>query len=94
MKFLYGILPIAILIASLTGSAITSNGMTWYDTLRLPSFTPAGGIIGAVWTILFILLAIGMILIVRDGKKETIRLPLAVFGVNILLNVLWSAIFF
>jgi len=94
MNFLYVLLPVLIFGASFTGSIITSNGMAWYDTLHLPSFTPAGGIIGIVWTILFILLAIGMILIVRNGKKETTRLPLVVFGINILLNVLWTVLFF
>jgi len=68
--------------------------MDWYDTLTLPSFTPDGSVIGAVWTVLYILIAISMIFTCRrlEGKKK--ESLVALYAINLTANALWTPIFF
>jgi tryptophan-rich sensory protein len=94
MKISYVFPAIAVVITALVGGLITSGGMTWYQSLSLPSFTPPGYIISIVWSIIFVLSAYAMILVLQLGKKEVIAVASVVFGLNLLLNMLWSTLFF
>ena len=78
------------------GSKITSAGMDWYKTIKLPDFTPPGYIIGAVWTFIFICAAISAIIIWnRGGRGNSLTIFLMlIFLINGGLNFLWSYIFF
>jgi len=72
--------------------------MDWYKTINLPSFTPAGGIIGTVWTIIFILTTISAIIVFTRDDEQTTRAQKwrigALFIANALLNIFWSYLFF
>jgi tryptophan-rich sensory protein len=46
----------------------------WYSTLDRPTFTPPGSIIGAVWTVLFLLMGISLYLV--WAKSWEVKLPL------------------
>ncbi len=78
------------------GGLLTTSGMAWYQTLLLPRWTPSGMVIGAVWTILFILTMIAAMLVWRDAPHQRVRfkITLLLFCANALLNVLWSYLFF
>ncbi len=95
MKLNYFIIPLIVISVSAIGSYITSGGMEWYATIQLPEWTPAGSIIGAVWTFIFILTAISIIIVwnksVRDDRFYFI---LSMFITNAILNIGWSLIFF
>lgn len=81
--------------ASGVGSLFTNAGLeTWYDTLEKPSWTPPGWVIGAVWTVLFGLMGVAGWLVWRTGGFALQRVPLSLFGAQLVLNVLWSALFF
>ncbi len=80
-------------LAGLLGSLFTSaNINTWYATIAKPSFNPPGWIFGPVWTILFILMGISLYL-VWDSKIEK-RKAMTFFGIQMILNVSWSILFF
>lgn len=91
----YIIIPLIVFCISFFGSLITTNGMAWYDKLILPIFTPAGAIIGAVWTIIFILSTIS-VLIYWNRAYRNLRFIIVVtlFILNGILNLLWSYLFF
>ncbi len=95
MKLNYITIPLIVILVSLTGSYFTSLGMSWYDTLTLPSFTPPGYFIGAVWTVIFILTAISA-LIFWNKREEFKRKKLIIvfFLINAFLNIFWSFLFF
>ena len=85
---------ITALVAFL-GSVITSRGLSWYETLKLPSFTPSGGVIGAAWTVIFILTALSAIVFWnRAFRNARFLLIITLFLINALLNILWSYLFF
>jgi tryptophan-rich sensory protein len=74
------------------GSQFTARGLgAWYDGLAKPPWTPPGGVIGAVWTVLFALLAIASALVWKNVRPAGYTIVLVV---NLILNVLWSYLFF
>jgi len=82
--------------AAAIGSVFTAPAIqTWYPTLRKPWFNPPNYIFGPVWTILYTLMGIALFLVWRKGTDTPrVKPALAVFGVQLGLNVLWSVLFF
>jgi benzodiazapine receptor len=83
-------------IAGLIGYLFTRPAIpTWYASLRKPFFTPPDWIFGPVWIILYILMGIAASLVWQKGldQKDT-RYALLLFGVQLVLNALWSILFF
>jgi len=77
------------------GSALTSVGLaSWYQTLVLPSYAPPGAIIGLVWTTLYALLAVAIVLSWIATDKVFWKSVGPLYIVNGMLNVLWSFVFF
>lgn len=95
MKLNYFVIPSIVFLASFFGSRITASGMDWYRALNIPSWTPSGWMIGLVWTFIFTLGAISVILFwnmqFRPGYFYWV---IGLFILNIILNVLWSYLFF
>ena len=66
----------------------------WYQSIK-PSFTPPNYVFPIVWNILFFLIAISLYLAWTSAKKKEMKRKIAaVFGMNLLLNFLWSFLFF
>jgi len=95
MKLNYIVIPLVTIAVSVVGGLITGGGMAWYRSIKLPSWTPPGSTIGAVWTVLFILATISA-LIVWNGLPHDTRFQwiVAIFLLNAILNVGWSWLFF
>jgi len=66
----------------------------WYDSLVKSPLNPPSWVFGVVWTILYIMLAISFILTVRSKKCKRICKPLGFFIAQLVLNLLWTTIFF
>lgn len=83
-------------LAGIIGSVFTIPAIPgWYANLVKPFFTPPNWIFAPAWTILYILMGISLYLILRDGKKaKNYKLALGLFGSQLILNALWSIIFF
>jgi uncharacterized protein YbjT (DUF2867 family)/tryptophan-rich sensory protein len=77
------------------GSAFTATSVgDWYQALAKPSWTPPDWLFGPVWTTLYFLMALSAWLVWKRCGLPGARTPLALFGLQLGLNVLWSAIFF
>ncbi len=64
----------------------------WFDR---PWFFPPEILFPIVWTALFTLLGIALSLVWRRGRsRNDIRLALALFGIQFLLNLAWTPVFF
>lgn len=66
---------------------------TWYATLAKPAFSPPNWVFGPVWTTLYALMGIAAFLVWQQPHTER-RRALWLFGIQLVLNGLWSAIFF
>jgi benzodiazapine receptor len=63
----------------------------WYKSLKRPSWTPPDWAFPVVWTILYVMIAIAGWLV---WKAQGFGPALAVWGVNIVVNALWSYFMF
>jgi benzodiazapine receptor len=68
---------------------------TWYAGLKKPSFTPPNSVFGPIWITLYLLMGIAVFMVWREGLNQAgVTTGFTVFWVQLILNVLWSVIFF
>jgi tryptophan-rich sensory protein len=88
-------IPATVIVVSLLGSLATSSGMSWYNQLSSPRIAPPGGVIGLVWTILFMLIAVAVLVFWNSPtRSRNFYLILGLLIANGLLNILWCVLFF
>jgi len=81
--------------AAAAGGLATSRSVgTWYLTLHKPTWTPPSWLFGPVWTLLYAMMAVAAWLVWRKAGSSARTAALALFGVQLLLNALWSGLFF
>jgi benzodiazapine receptor len=90
------VLALAICLAiGALGAAVTASSVTsWYVELNKPPFTPPNQVFGPVWTVLYIMMAIAAWRVWRATDRDTARGPLAMFALQLALNLGWSVVFF
>ena len=83
-------------VAGIVGSVFTTPAITsWYQTLNKPFFTPPNWLFAPVWLTLYALMGIAAYLVYEKGiSNKKVRTALAIFAVQLGLNVVWSVIFF
>lgn len=84
------------LAAGWIGSVFTMSAIdSWYSTLVKPSFNPPDMVFGPVWSILYFLMGVSLYLVWREGASvPRVNFAIGIFGVQIILNTLWSIVFF
>jgi len=98
MKKAFGIVVSIIVceLAGIIGSLFTTPSIPgWYAGLDKPSFNPPGWVFAPVWTALYAMMGLAAWLVYEKGfKKPEVKRALTVFAVQLLLNTLWSIVFF
>ena len=86
---------LCLLIGFLSSFATQSSVNDWYLTLNKPSFNPPNWLFAPVWTILYILMGIAAGWVWGKGfHHKYVKTGLYHFGFQLLLNALWSIVFF
>jgi len=68
---------------------------TWYASLKKPAFTPPNSVFGPIWITLYLMMGVALFAVWREGlNQEGVTIAFTVFWVQLVLNVLWSVIFF
>ncbi len=78
-------------------SLVTRTSLTtWYPYINKPAFNPPNLVFPIVWPILYLLMgiAVGMIWNHLATNKSLALKALVFFGIQLLLNALWSLLFF
>ena len=79
-------------------SGVTYNKRTtmreWYEKLNFPWYRPPNWLFGPVWSAIYTCMGVSSYLIWREGGFEQQALPLAVYGGQLVLNMIWTPIFF
>ena len=83
---------IATAAAALIASFLTRTDTAWYQSLTLSPLQPPPWAFGAVWTALYVLLAIAFARIA--SRRHPSRPAILGFCINLILNALWSPVFF
>lgn len=79
--------------AGAVGSLFTISAISvWYAALQKPWFTPPNWLFAPVWLLLYFLM--GVTLYLLWGRRPRSKGALGAFGVQLALNVTWSAVFF
>lgn len=93
---LLGVSLILPQLAGALGTIFTREAIpTWYAMLVRPEIAPPNWIFGSVWTSLYLLMGIALFIVWRKGiAAKGVRTALVLFGIQLVLNALWSAIFF
>lgn len=80
--------------AGIIGSIFTASTVSsWYPTLIKPNFYPPAWLFGPVWVLLYFLMGISLYLIWQNKAKDN-KKSLIIFGIQLILNVFWSFLFF
>ncbi len=77
------------------GNLFTSNNVntSWYSSVK-SSLTPPNWIFPVVWNFLFFLIALSLYFAWTSAKKKDKMKIVFVFGINLVLNVFWTVLFF
>ena len=83
-------------LAGIVGSVFTMPSIPgWYAGLAKPSFNPPNWIFGPVWTLLYAMMGLAAYLVYEKGfKRPEVKKALAVFAAQLVMNTLWSIVFF
>jgi translocator protein len=79
-----------VLVAGLGGLATDTGPGTWYAELEQPAWNPPDWLFGPVWSALYLLMAVAAWLVWRAGGRR----ELVPYGVQLVLNLAWSWVFF
>lgn len=83
-------------LAGVVGSIFTYTAISeWYPTLIKPWWTPPNWLFAPVWITLFTLMGISLYIVWDKGlEKKEVKTAVSIFSVQLILNILWSVIFF
>lgn len=79
-------------IPAVVGSYFTPG--IWYTELIKPSWTPPGWLFGPVWFMLYATMGVAAAIIWNARMNIDVRLPIAIFIIQLIFNAAWSYIFF
>lgn len=86
---------VPLLVGFIGSLATMPNIPTWYALLSKPWFSPPNWVFGPVWTLLYILMGLSLWLVIKDGlSSPDVRKGALLFAVQLVLNLLWSWVFF
>lgn len=89
------IFPLTLFLILVIGGGLAIGFLTapdeWYATLAKPDFNPPNWLFAPVWTLLYILIAIAGWRVFERNRDDW---PMKLWWVQLVLNFLWSPIFF
>ena len=94
---LLGLLAFVVICLAVSGigGAITATSVgTWYQELQKPPFNPPDWVFAPVWTTLYLMMAVAGWRVWRVRPAGPGRVALAVFALQLALNLAWSFLFF
>lgn len=92
--------PLAVgicLLVGVGGALFSANPDldAWYSSLNRPSFAPPNSVFGPVWTVLYVMMGLCAAVVWRRGVQTPgVRSALLLFIVQLLLNGIWTPLFF
>jgi translocator protein len=85
---------VAPLAVAAIGGAVTARAIpTWYRRLDKPGWEPPDAAFAPVWTTLYLLMGVAVVLARRADPGRSPRTE-AIFGLQLALNLGWSVAFF
>lgn len=87
--------PAVILLGFLSGSAVpVGSENAWYASLTKPAATPPDWAFPVAWTTLYTLMGLALAMILHARGARGRGAAIALFAVALLLNLVWTPVFF
>lgn len=83
---------LAAFAAGAVGAIASAEAASFYAQLSRPSWAPPASVFGPVWSVLYALMGVAAWLVWRSPEPKAVAL--ALFGVQLAANALWSWMFF
>ncbi len=83
-----------VYLAAAVGGFGSAGAGDFYQQLQRPDWAPPGWLFGPVWTALYTLMGIAAWLVWRAAPWPQTRPALLLFGAQLIINALWSWLFF
>lgn len=80
--------------AAAVGAVASVQAASFYSQLARPSWAPPPSVFGPVWSVLYALMGVAVWLVWRQPKEDRNALPIALFVAQLVVNALWSWLFF
>lgn len=90
---LLAFLGVSDLVACLGAFATLNNVNGWYVAADNAPWSPPNWVFGPIWTVLYTAMAVAAWLVWRR-RAERSRPALVAYGIQLLLNLLWTPVFF
>lgn len=87
-------IALPVILGAVTGSLVSSKGMSFYNSLPQLAWSPPSWVFGFVWTILYISLVVAGWLVYVKTEGALRQKFLLAFYLQVLLNFLWVQVFF
>jgi tryptophan-rich sensory protein len=87
-------IAVSFVAGGLGSLATIPNIPSWYAGLDKPPLLPPNEVFGPVWSILYTLMGIALFLVWNRTSKESAHKAYYAFGLQIILNTVWSVVFF
>lgn len=68
--------------------------LDWYYALQKPPLTPPNWVFAPIWGILYFTIICSLIIFLKSNKTQNKSAALITFFIQIILNILWTPIFF
>ncbi len=88
------IVPLVVLLGLLSGYVAGSGQTAWYGSLAKPFFQPPSWLFGVVWPILYVLIGLALAMVINARGSRWRGLAISAFLAQLVLNLLWSPLFF
>jgi translocator protein len=85
-----------VLLLGLASGRLANSGYdnAWFAMLTKPASMPPGWVFGAAWTTLYILQGLALAVILNARGNRLRAMAIALFAVQLGLNLAWSPLFF
>jgi benzodiazapine receptor len=91
---LIAFLAISFSVAALGGIATAAQVDGWYADADKVAWTPPDVVFGPVWTALYAAMSIAAWRVWLERDRVDVRRPLALYVMQLVLNALWTPVFF
>jgi tryptophan-rich sensory protein len=90
-----GISFLLVIVTALIGGLFTMSTVdSWFSTLVRPAWAPPNWVIGPIWNVLFILMAVAFYIVWTQPEGAEKQKAMKLYLVQLGVNVLWSVAFF
>ena len=95
LRWVIVLVPGMVLLGFVSGVVSGSGpGNTWFAALVKPAIYPAPQLFPIVWTTLYVLMGVALAVVIVARRAPGRGMALAAFGLQLVLNLAWSPVFF